>query len=195
MLEQKGPCLTFYSACSLLRTSPYYCLCLLPPLHFTLLLPPPSLTLCPTIACSLLRTLPCYLHVPSHFVLLFQPKYCCRSLPLVLLLIPSHFTLLLAWCELVFPCFSMFCNLRNLEQTWSFKLFQLGKFSFNLILLFFLWVSKLFCWVQTNCFVFFYVFLLNSILYHFFLFLFCFVLFCFFIFEFFITLVSLCVYF
>lgn len=144
MLEQKGPCLTFYSACSLLRTSPYYCLCLLPPLHFTLLLPLPSLTLCPTIACSLLHTLPCYLHVPSHFVLLFQPKYCCCSLPLVLLLIPSRFTLLLAWCELVFPWFSMLCKLRNLEQTWSFKLFQLGKFSFNLILFFFLWVSKFF---------------------------------------------------
>jgi len=115
--------LTFYFACSLLHTSPYYCLLL--PSRFALPLHVPSIALC--LATYLFPLISfCYVNL----------RYCCYSLPLVLLFTPSCFTLLLVWCELVLPCSSMFCKLRNLEQTWSFKLFHLDKFSFCLVLFF-----------------------------------------------------------
>jgi hypothetical protein len=99
----------------------------LPPLHFTLLQPLPSFTFC----------LATYLFLCISFYY-FNLKCCCHSLHLVALLLDcSHFTLLLTYYELVLPHSFKFCKLRNLEQTWSFKLFQLGKFSFNLILFFF----------------------------------------------------------
>jgi hypothetical protein len=117
--------LMFYSTSSLLCTSLYYYLLL--PSHFALLLHAPSFALC----------LATYLFLCISFYY-FNLKCYCHSLPLVALLLDcSRFTLLLTYYELVFFHFFVFCKLKNLEQTWSFKLFQLGKFSFSLILFFF----------------------------------------------------------
>jgi len=103
--------LMFYSTCSLLCTSPYYCLLL--PSHFALPLHAPSFALC----------LATYLFLRISFYY-FNLKCCCCSLPLVdLLLDCSRFTLLPTYYELVLPHSFMFCKLRNLEQTWNFKLF------------------------------------------------------------------------
>jgi hypothetical protein len=141
--------LHFVAACSLPCTS--LCNCLSPPSCLVLLLHIPYLAFHLTTTCFFPHALPYFLPTPLHFILCstLELKYYYHSLSNdVLLPTPSHFTLMFALCQLIFPPSFIFTS----ERTWI----KLGVWSlFNLVSVFFWGNFWVFYWIETRCFMFF----------------------------------------